>query len=113
MTSLSFDTPEMDALVDAVANDHTVALVGAGCSVRVRYPTWETLLDDMHGEVLRAQEEHHPPRHHHRQRARGIDDPGSGRLAAVEPVDIERAEVRLDELEELAGEADFRRLVRA
>ena len=59
------------------------------------------------------QQQDDPPRHHHRQRAGGVDDLGARRLAAVESIDVERAQVRFDELQKLPRQRNLRGFIRA
>ena len=62
-------------------------------------------------QAFRVQQQNDAPRHHHRQRAGGVDHLGARRLAAVEPIDIERAQVRFDELEKLPRKRNLRGFV--
>src|SRR3954469_8108484 len=53
------------------------------------------------------QQQDNAARHHHRQRASDVNDSHAGRFTAVEAVDIERTELRLNELEKLAGQCNL------
>ena len=59
------------------------------------------------------QQQDDPPRHHHRERAGGVDNLGARRLAAVESIDIERTQVRFDELQKLPRQRNLRGFIGA
>jgi hypothetical protein len=62
---------------------------------------------------LGVQQHHHAPRYHHRQSASGVHHGQRAGFPAVQPIEIERTQLRLDELQELAGQRHLARLVRA
>jgi hypothetical protein len=47
------------AMVDLFLSEEAVLVIGAGCSVRLKYPTWEALLSKLAALAVEIADDHH------------------------------------------------------